>query len=372
MAHHAPAEIVAIGMVTPVGLSAPQTAAAVRAGIGRLAESAVNDRFGAPLVMGLVDDDELPPLVEELEDRCLLTRAERLVRLAGPALREALAEAPPDPIPWLLGLREPRAPAQGSVAQDLGRRSLPGIAPELGPEILEMLSIQTEIAFDASCSRIYPLGRAAGLVALAEAVELLRRGRAPAVLVGAVDSYLDIGLLEALDAEGRLRTGEVSDGFVPGEGAAFLLLASAGRAGGQGSVPLARVDAVGRAHEAGHLYSEAPHRADGLAAAFHAALDQRARAGAAAPPIGCVYASLNGESHWAKEWGVAQIRCAAELREPIRVEHPVDCFGDAGAALGPIMLGLAALELACGRVDGSCLVWGAADRGERAAALLAP
>jgi 3-oxoacyl-[acyl-carrier-protein] synthase-1 len=354
MARHAPAEILGIGMVTPVGLSARQTAASVRTGIGRLAESPVTDRFGEPLVMGLVEEGELPPLVEELEDRRLSMRAERLARLGGPALCEALPAPPRDPIPVLLGIAEPRAEARQAI----------------GPEILEILSTQTGIAFDTSCSRTYPLGRAGGLVALAEALELLRQGGAPAVLVGAVDSYLDVGVLEVLDDEGRLRTGEVSDGFVPGEGAAFLLIAPAGRAQGQGSRPLARVDAAGRGHEAGHIYSQAPHRADGLASAFRAAFDGRARAGAPSALVSCVYGSLNGESHWAKEWGVAQIRCAEHLREPLRVEHPADCIGDAGAALGPIMLGLAALELSRGSVDDGCLVWTAADRGERAAALL--
>ena len=56
--------------------------------------------------------------------------------------------------------------------------------------------------------------------------------------------------------------------------------------------------------------------------------------------------------------------------ERLRVQHPADCFGDAGAALGLIMLGLGALDLSRGRIDGDCLVWGGADRGERGAALL--
>ena len=227
VAAHVPAEILAIGMVTPVGLSARQTASSVRTGIGRLAESYVTDRFGLPMVMGLVDEEQLPPLVEELEDRRLSIRQERLARLGGPALREALTSAPGDPIPLLLGIAEPRDEARHPV----------------GPEMLEVLSIQTGVAFDRSCSKTYPLGRAAGLVALDDALTLLDRGRASSVLVGAVDSYLDLGLLEALDREGRLKTGDVSDGFVPGEGAAFLLIA-ASRAGRRyGSPPVARIDA---------------------------------------------------------------------------------------------------------------------------------
>jgi hypothetical protein len=34
------------------------------------------------------------------------------------------------------------------------------------------------------------------------------------------------------------------------------------------------------------------------------------------------------------------------------------------------MLGLGALDLSRGRIDGDCLVWGGADRGARGAALL--
>jgi 3-oxoacyl-[acyl-carrier-protein] synthase-1 len=123
-------------------------------------------------------------------------------------------------------------------------------------------------------------------------------------------------------------------------------------------------------HEFGHLYSAEAHRGDGLALAFRALFDSGPRGGPAPPKVGCVYAGLNGESYWAKEWAVAQIRCAERLAETLRVEHPADCIGDVGAALGPVMLGLAALELARGRVDGACLVWTGADRGQRVAALL--
>lgn len=341
-------------MVTSVGASAPQTAASVRAGIARLAESYVSDRFGEPLVMGLVDLEQLPPLVDALEDREISARHERLVRLGAVALREVLASAPHDPVPLLLGLPEPRGEARHPI----------------GAEMIELLATQSGLGFDLSCSAAYPLGRAAGMVALDEALGLLDRGRATAVLVGAVDSYLDMRLLDALDGEGRLRNGELSDGFVPGEGAAFLLLAPAARGRRHGNAPLARVAGVGRGHEAGHLYSSEPHRGDGLASAFRTALEGAAEVAPSAK-VGCVYAGLNGESYWGKEWGVAQIRCADRLAEPLRIEHPADCCGDPGAALGPLMLGLAALDLARGRIDGTCLVWTASDRGERAAAVLA-
>jgi 3-oxoacyl-[acyl-carrier-protein] synthase I len=366
MAAEIAAEILGIGMVTPVGLSARQTAASVRTGIGRLGESYVTDRYGEMLVMGLVDAGELPALCEELADpddpdQELSPRQERLARLAGPALLEAIGSHAPASLPLLLALPEAHPETRHAV----------------GAEMIGILATQTARRFAPELSRTYALGRAGGFAALDDALDLLaggegardRRAAAPLVLVGAADSYLDLGLLYALDAEGRLRTGEVADGFVPGEGAAFLLLGPAGSAARSGRQPIARIAGVGRAHEAGHLYSAEPYRGDGLAAALAALFD--GTGSAARGEIACVYAGLNGESFWAKEWSVAQIRCAGHLRERLRIQHPADCFGDAGAALGPIMLGLGALDLSRGRIDGDCLVWGGADRGERGAALLA-
>lgn len=358
-------------MVTPVGLSARQTAAAVRTGIGRLEESYVTDRYGEMMVMGLVDAGELPPLNEDLADpddpaRELSPRQERLARLATSALLEAItchgdAQARPA-LPLLLALPEAHPETRQAV----------------GAEMLEILATQTERPFDPELSRTYALGRAGGFAALDDALELLaardrrldRRQPVPLVLVGGVDSYLDLGLLYALDGEGRLRTGEVADGFVPGEGAAFVLLGPPGSAARTGRQAIARIIGVGRACEAGHIYSTEPNRGDGLAAAF-CALFARAGGGGPSRNVARVYAGLNGESFWAKEWGVAQIRCAGHLRERLRVRHPADCMGDAGAALGLVMLGLAAMDLSRGRIDGDCLVWGGADRGERGAALLA-
>ena len=282
------------------------------------------------------------------------------MRLAGPALREALAAAPGDPLPLQLGIPAAREEERHPI----------------GAEVMDALSIQSGVAFDRSCSRAHALGRAAGLVALDEGLTLLDRGRAGAVLVGAVDSYLDIGLLEALDGEQRLRTGEISDGFVPGEGAAFMLIAPVRNGRRVGHPPIARIEGVGRGREPGHLYSEQPHRAEGLASACRALFDAGPRreplAGQPLVKVGCVYAGLNGESFWAKEWGVAQIRCAEHLADPLRVEHPADCLGDAGAALGLILLGRGALDLARGRIDGRCLIWSASDHEERVAVLLSP
>ena len=84
-----------------------------------------------------------------------------------------------------------------------------------------------------------------------------------------------------------------------------------------------------------------------------------------------VYLGFNGESFWAKEWGVAQMRSSDHFADALRVVHPADCMGDSGAALGLVMVGLVALDLAGGQASGRCLISCSSNREERATTLLA-
>jgi 3-oxoacyl-[acyl-carrier-protein] synthase-1 len=343
------AEILSVGMVTPLGFCSPQTAAAARTRIARFAESYVLDQFNEPIVMGLVKDEELPPLVDPLENAKLPVQRRRLLRMAAPAIAEALADVR-EPVPLLLATAEARR----------------GSAPMVDPAFLEQVATQSQCELDLKRTRLVAQGRAAGLLALEQAVGLLERREAPYVLVGGVDSYLDEGLLAALDEERRLRNGDVQDGFVPGEAAAFLLLGQPGAGARLGVTPLARILGIGIGREPGHIYSTEPYRGEGLAQAFAALL------GALRQPerVRTLYAGLNGESFWAKELGVARLRNHEHFEEPVQVEHPADVIGDAGAALGPVMVGLAAEALHGGYRPGPSLVYCGSDREERAAVLL--
>jgi len=115
--------------------------------------------------------------------------------------------------------------------------------------------------------------------------------------------------------------------------------------------------------EPGYLYSEEPYRGDGLAQAVQQLAQSRALAG----PIQEVYSSMNGENHWAKEWGVARIRANGTFSADHGMHHPADCYGVTGAACGPLMTGLAALGIKQGYRGGPALVYGSSDRGQRAA-----
>jgi 3-oxoacyl-[acyl-carrier-protein] synthase-1 len=205
-------------------------------------------------------------------------------------------------------------------------------------------------------------------MAVARALELLVTRQASQVLVGGVDTYWDALLLAHLDAEERLKARErLSDGFTPGEGAAFLLLGRAGEAAKIARLPLARILGAGRGREPGHRYSPEPYLGEGLAQSFQHLFE---RLPASIPKVGRVYAGFNGESFWTKEWGVAYLRHSRHFEPGFRIEHPAEFTGDLGAALGPVMLVAAALGLHRGYRQGTCLVWSSSDREERAAVMI--
>ena len=350
------AVVVRVGLVTPVGMGAAQTAASVLADIDGFQESPVMGMSGEPFVMALLPQDALPPLADALEAADGITaRQRRMLRLATPALEEALAELPaevrPGSIPLLLATPEKHA----------------DLAEPVSDAFLEQLSTQSGAVFDLAGSRLFPAGRAGGYQAVAEAVRRLRKEEAELVLVGGVDSYLDLMLLAALEREKRLLGGQVTDGFLPGEGAGFLLLGREGAPVVGGLEPIARLAAVRMGEEPGHRGSEEPYRGDGLAAAFAKLF---ATPGALREPARTAYLGLNGESFPAKEWGVASLRSSAELSPELDVRHPADCFGDIGAAFGPVMIGLAALGVQAATCAPPCVVWSSSEGSARGAALV--
>jgi 3-oxoacyl-[acyl-carrier-protein] synthase I len=345
------ARVAGVGMLTAVGAGARQTAASVRAGVARFTESPIFDKRFEPIVMATVPEDQMPPPDPALEDMPGLTaRQIRMLRLAAPSLKESVADlGDASKVPLLLATPEP----------------LPNRPDPAGDKFLDLLARESGVAFDISTSRIFPNGRAGGFLALEDALERLESGDVERVIVGGVDSHRDLYLLATLDAESRLLTSQNSDGFVPGEGSAFLVLTRPRRTESNGHT-MATIVSVGTSIEEGHRYSDEAYRGEGLSAA----LEMLFAHSSVPSGVGCVFAGFNGENLESKEWGVACLRHRERLGESPRVEHPVDCFGDTGAALAPLLLGLATMYLQKGTWPDPCLAWCASDRGQRGAALV--
>src|SRR6266498_2826429 len=288
-------------MISAVGLSAAETAASVRAGTARFIETSMLDKRFETFVLAEVPEEGLPDLAEPLAAAGLTAREARMLRLATPALKECLQALPAGASPPALMLALPETETT---------------KPLDGPAFLGWLAQQVGPVFDLKQSAVSLRGRAAGLQGIGRAADLLRSGAARFAIAGGIDTYRDLYVLGTLDMEQRVKSTANLDGFIPGEGAAFLLLASRGAAPG-----LAALSVVSQA------------------------VEQLIQGGGVAGSIEEVYSSMNGENHWAKEWGVARIRQNGTFSAEHGMHHPADCCGDTGAACGPLLVGLAALGI---------------------------
>ena len=344
------ASICASSVLCPVGRGYEQAWASVRAGLGRIGSSNVMDRHFDPVRMGLVPEDALEELAPEIDSLPLPGRARRMLRVGAPALRALAPDPDGKPIRLYLGL--------------------PNLSPAEAPWIKGFALQLARLAgtsLDAANSRVVPAGRAAALKALELALDTLQREPQARIVVGGVDSFLDLRLLGELEDDRRLLGQRVTDGFIPGEGAGFLALSADGppppaAEGGRGVV----VQAAASVLDPGHRGGSDPARGEGLAQSIEL-LRSRAQASA---PVATTFAGLNGESFDAKLWGIARVRHSDFFAPNMTLEHPADCMGDAGAAAGAILIGLAAHALSKGDREGPALVWAASDHEPRACALL--
>jgi 3-oxoacyl-[acyl-carrier-protein] synthase-1 len=347
----APAEMLATGMFTPVGLNSRAAAAAIRGDISRALEEAFHNRITEPQVIARVGGEYLAPLAR-VEDRGMTTAHYRMLQLGVPALAEACQGVVGAPLPLMLALPEVPASARDPV----------------GPAFLAQLGAEAQVKLALGESRVFRQGGAGGMFALDEGLALLRSGRVPYVLVGGIDTFVDARRLEMASLERRARASDAVDYFTPGEAATFLLLGAAGRRKRPGERTMAEIVAVGLGTEPGHRYSSEPYRGEGLSEAFRNLFAQVAPD---FPRVGCVYAGFNGENLSAKEWMVASTRSSKRFdKDEVAVFHPADCIGDAGAALGPVMLACAAIGIQRAYRSSPCLVWSTSDREARGAALV--
>lgn len=337
--------IIGCGARTPVGFDRGPSAAAVRAGISVVAEHPfMLDRFGDP--MRVTRDAGLDPRLEG---------PDRLSALAIPAARAALAPLVKAhraaKVVIVVGLGDERP------GQD--RRTGVALAGRLGDALRGSITIEG-IVHSAD-------GHAGGILAMETARRLLAEGRVDAVLAGGVDSYLSRDTLEWLDDTEQLHSEGNIYGFCPGEAAGFVLMARTETARRLGSMSLIDLVAVGTGVEKNLNGTEDICLGDGLAAAFRAATkplreDEK---------VDRILCDMNGERYRGNEYGFAVLKSQAPFRDAAKFEAPADCWGDVGAASGPLYVGLVVEAEARGYARGPLsLIWASSAMGQRAAAVL--
>lgn len=341
--------IAGMGMITPLGPSVATTVAAVNAGISAYALSEYDTPEGEPITMARVPNavfDNIEAKIDE-GDR-FNPRHDRIIKMAITAIRDACHQRTTEhAIPLVLGMSERSVDKDGlsSFVESLQENCKPWISTQLSRSIYS--------------------GRAAGIEVIDFVFRYLYQLAHPFVLVGASDSYMDDELLHPLASEERLLTPGSSDAFAPGEAASFLLLTRHIELAEDRNGFAITLHPPGIAEEDGHLYSDKSYRGDGLDQAFKKALHNQPEQN-----IHSIYSSMNGENHWAKEYGVAYLRNKQNFIEKVKIEHPADCYGDLGAATATALITLAAEHLHKDKKAQKHLVYGSSDFGKRGAVVV--
>jgi len=188
----------------------------------------------------------------------------------------------------------------------------------------------------------------------------------PACILAGVDSLLPIPTLTSLQGRGRLLTSKNSNGFIPGEAAAAVLVAARSRS----PVPELVCRGFGSQTEAAIVESDEPLRAEGMTRAIRAALDDGK---ATFDEIDYRLADLSGEQYGFKEAALAMGRILRRTKMQFDLWHPADSVGEVGAATGPLLLGVALTAFRKGYAPGrGVLVHLSGDEGSRIALVLTP
>jgi 3-oxoacyl-[acyl-carrier-protein] synthase-1 len=207
-------------------------------------------------------------------------------------------------------------------------------------------------------------------MALDAAQRRLTQGTFDACVVAGVDSYLEPQTLEWLERSEQLHAGGPRNnawGFIPGEGAAAVLLTRAGLVDQFRDTLLAQVLGVGAAAEHKRIKTPTVCIGEGLTAAFRAALQSLPEG----EVVSDIYCDLNGEPYRADEYGFTCLRMKEYFESTSDFVAPADCWGDVCAASAPLHIILAAVAGTKGYARGSMsFVWASSEGGERGAALL--
>jgi 3-oxoacyl-[acyl-carrier-protein] synthase-1 len=337
--------MVGIAGRTCLGASAEASAAAVRGAIsGRAEHPFMVDKAGEPM---FVARDSLLPAD--------LHGGERLVAIARDPLDQLTTIVDAigvGDVPCVLGISVPR----------------PGHPSALNDEITRTLQQELEKRRSQRLSEIFPHGHTSGLLAMNSAITKIQRQEHEFCVAGAVDSYLQPETLEWLDERGKLMSEVNRSGFTPGEGAGFCLM-TAERTARKYRLPiLCRITGIGIAWEKNAIDSEEPGVGVGMSAAISEACQSL---DLAAEKIDFTYCDMNGERYRSEEFTFAALRKQRLFAEVTDNLTPADCWGDVGAASGPLFAALAIASAERGYAKGPrALLWTSADSGHRAAAAL--
>lgn len=330
------------GLVCSVGLNAQSACAAMRAGISGFEELPYVDNQGEPIVGAFV-----PTLAFDLK------REQRLIELLSLALEDCLSQVSIhslEKVPLLVGLAEPERPGGGA---------------KLATRIINEIERKLLKQFHPQLSRAFPKGHVAGFETLQVARELLQQdSNIPACLVCSVDSYINASSLLWLDQHDRLKTEDNSDGVIPGEAAAAVIVQR--QLTTKASI---KITGLGFGYEKVNILSEEPLLGLGLTEAARKALVE---AGIQIHETDFRLSDVTGESYGFKEQALMVARLLrVHQEEGYPIWHCAEYVGDLGASAGISQLVMAFHAFSKGYAPGKrAISYTSAVTGERAVVIL--
>lgn len=331
----------AAGMACPVGLTTAAACAAMRAGINRFGETEYLGNDGQPVVASF-----LSRLGRDL------SRRERWIELLAYALRDLYQQHERGPALLERALIMLAAPLDS------------GTTPPNPAVVAPLLSQKLGVALDPRRLRIVTEGSFGGIRALAGARQWLLEPSSTHrdVVVAGADSYVEARALARLDRERRLLTRDRSDGIIPGEAAACVLLDTSPQAS------LAAILGIGLANEPGRLDNDVPLRGQGIA---HAARQALAEAGLELHDLHFRLSDASGEGYAFKEQVLAVTKLLRRNMDDLPLWLSATTLGEVGCAGGVCNLVSAVSAWSRGRAPGPrAIAYASAADGGRAAVVL--
>ncbi|GLR15280.1 hypothetical protein QWZ03_13205 [Chitinimonas viridis] len=321
MSNHTKLTIIASGAVTPLGLSAASTCAAIRACLNNFRETHFVDGQGAPLLGATVPAHALLGSDED----AVQGGPDKLAAMFVRAVRECLQQ--------VQGFNA----AQTALLLVGPESSRPGITAESLREVFDACQATLGEHFH-DASRITQIGTPGLAVALKYSRELLadpNQSGVHAVLIVGLDSLLNTSDILAGLQQRRLLAQNNSDGFIPGEACAslFIIGERSNITAPSGNLV---VRGLGIAQETETLLEQKPSRGQGLAAAIRQALDE---AGLGAHDMHTRLSDATAESYFFEEASFAWTRLLRQRSpEGYGFFTLMNRVGHIGAAMGPLTL----------------------------------
>lgn len=299
-----PLYLEAAGAISSVGLSAPQTLAAMRAGLEGVELLPYLGRGGQELLAS-----PTPLLAQGLSPE------ERLTVLSALALTEcASGDTQEAPIAVLV---------VGSEAIKDRHRFLNGLQDQL------------PFHLDFEASDLFSLGSSALVDAFTHARSLLQTKTA--VYVVAVDTLLTLDQIRRLDAAGKIYSEKNSDGFTPGEAAVAIRVSSRASQG-----TWALISGAVAASEPSFETKDETNLSQGMSCALRGAL---AESGATAEELMLLVNNASGQKTDFDELSLAAVRVLVRRGPEPTSMSVAEAVGHTGAASGLLSCLLAAFLL---------------------------